>query len=592
MSTSAIDKAFAGKAFTSSQKPAVRARVSRSAVACRASQEKKNDVALKAAGAALGALAAVQLGLAGPAAAEINFDSARSGAPAQNKEAVNLPSTFFKAGDTLQEKLGFTEDADNQGSKIGKPSFPNASQEDLKIEKTAKDTQKGLEKSFQNITPDTSDLPNPFEGVGTGAGSIADKTKGAAKDVGKNLDPSSSNLPNPSAAADKASGAIKGLVSGASKGTKNVSLDLSENIPNLFKDVGKNAEKAKSGNPQDIGKNDPLAGLPNPGQAVDAVKGLAGDAKQGGKNVASDLSEDIPNLFKDVGKNAEKAKSGNAQDIGKNDPLAGLPNPGQAVDAVKGLAGDAKQGGKNVASDLSDLPNPFDSAGAGSIADKAKGAAKDVGKNLNPGSNNLPNPGAAADKASGAIKGLASDAGKGTKNVSLDLSENIPNLFSDVGKNAEKAKTGRVDEIGKNDPLAGLPNPGAAADKALGELKGLGGNPLEGLGDKAKGSAKDLGKGLPDPSDAADQAKGLASDAKSKVKEEANVAGDVSDLPNPFDGAGGIADQAKGAVKDVGKNLNPGSNNLPDPSAAADKAAGKAKSLASDAKSAVKGSNV
>ena len=53
--------------------------------------------------------------------------------------------------------------------------FPNASQEDLKIEKTAKDTQKGLEKSFQNITPDTSDLPNPFEGVGTGAGSIADK---------------------------------------------------------------------------------------------------------------------------------------------------------------------------------------------------------------------------------------------------------------------------------------------------------------------------------------------------------------------------------------------------------------------------------
>ncbi len=65
-----------------------------------------------------------------------------------------------------------------------------------------------------------------------------------------------------------------------------------------------------------------------------------------------------------------QAKSGNAQDIGKNDPLAGLPNPGQAVDAVKGLAGDAKQGGKNVASDLSDLPNPFDSAGAGSIADK------------------------------------------------------------------------------------------------------------------------------------------------------------------------------------------------------------------------------
>ena len=53
-----------------------------------------------------------------------------------------------------------------------------------------------------------------------------------------------------------------------------------------------------------------------------------------------------------------------------------------------------------------------------------------------------------------------------------------------------------------------------------------------------------------------------------------------------------IAVQAKGAVKDVGKNLNPGSSDLPDPSAAADKAAGKAKNLASDVKGAVKGSNV
>ena len=49
--------------------------------------------------------------------------------------------------------------------------FPNASQEDAKIEKTAKSAQKGLEKSAQNVTPDTSDLPNPFDG----AGGIADK---------------------------------------------------------------------------------------------------------------------------------------------------------------------------------------------------------------------------------------------------------------------------------------------------------------------------------------------------------------------------------------------------------------------------------
>ncbi len=85
--------------------------------------------------------------------AEINFDTDKLGAPAQNKEATNLPSTFFKtgpaalhaptgtcfaactaalcacqqspcrcltthaahalAGDQLQEKLGFNSDADN-----------------------------------------------------------------------------------------------------------------------------------------------------------------------------------------------------------------------------------------------------------------------------------------------------------------------------------------------------------------------------------------------------------------------------------------------------------------------------------------------
>ena len=75
--------------------------------------------------------------------------------------------------------------------------------------------------------------------------------------------------------------------------------------------------QAKSGNVQDISKNDPLGDLPKPGAAVDKAlgavkgltgdaKGLAGDAKQGSKNVASELSENIPNLFKDVGKNAEK----------------------------------------------------------------------------------------------------------------------------------------------------------------------------------------------------------------------------------------------------------------------------------------------
>ena len=55
---------------------------------------------------------------------------------------------------------------------------------------------------------------------------------------------------------------------------------------------------------------------------------------------------------------------------------------------------------------------------------QAKGAAKDVGKGLNPGSSNLPSPGAAADKAAGNAKGLASDAQKAGKNLASDLSEN------------------------------------------------------------------------------------------------------------------------------------------------------------------------
>ena len=55
---------------------------------------------------------------------------------------------------------------------------------------------------------------------------------------------------------------------------------------------------------------------------------------------------------------------------------------------------------------------------------QAKGTAKDVGKNLNPSSSNLPNPSAAVDKAAGNAKGLASDAKQGAKNVASDLSEN------------------------------------------------------------------------------------------------------------------------------------------------------------------------
>ena len=55
---------------------------------------------------------------------------------------------------------------------------------------------------------------------------------------------------------------------------------------------------------------------------------------------------------------------------------------------------------------------------------QVKGSAKDVGKNLDPSSSNLPNPSAAVDKAAGNAKGLAADAKQGAKNVASDLSEN------------------------------------------------------------------------------------------------------------------------------------------------------------------------
>ena len=38
------------------------------------------------------------LACASAAFAEINFDTSKLGAPAQNKEATDLPSTFFKTG--------------------------------------------------------------------------------------------------------------------------------------------------------------------------------------------------------------------------------------------------------------------------------------------------------------------------------------------------------------------------------------------------------------------------------------------------------------------------------------------------------------
>lgn len=77
---------------------------------------------------------------------------------------------------------------------------------------------------------------------------------------------------------------------------------------------------------------------------------------------------------------------------------------------------------------------------------QAKGAAKDVGKNLNPSSSNLPDPSAAADKAAGNAKGLASDAKQGAKNVASDLSD-LPNPFDKGLGNPFDGPGGLADQV-------------------------------------------------------------------------------------------------------------------------------------------------
>lgn len=107
----------------------------------------------------LGALAAAQLALGAPAFAEINFDTSKLGAPAQNKEATDLPSSFFKAGDTLQSKLGLQPDnlnkdldSSNSGGAANAPNF-TANQKDFAIDGGVQDIANAGKKLFQNITP-------------------------------------------------------------------------------------------------------------------------------------------------------------------------------------------------------------------------------------------------------------------------------------------------------------------------------------------------------------------------------------------------------------------------------------------------------
>ena len=77
---------------------------------------------------------------------------------------------------------------------------------------------------------------------------------------------------------------------------------------------------------------------------------------------------------------------------------------------------------------------------------QAKGAARDIGKSANPGSSNLPSPGAAADKATGNAKGLAKDAKQAGKNLASDLSD-LPNPFDKGLQNPFDGPGGLADQV-------------------------------------------------------------------------------------------------------------------------------------------------
>lgn len=236
MSTAMLKQAFIAQntVSTRAQRSHLKARtpLARRSIVCNASKD-GNDMS-KNVSQALGALAAAQLLLGSAAAPAWAIDttgtgsSSKLGAPAQNKEATDLPSSFFKTGEELQKKLGIDTDPDNLGDKIqsGAKSINAVSQQDGKLDNVAKASTDAAQKAAQNITPDLSelpnpnDLPNPFDNTG-----FADKAKGIVKDAVKSVpDPSEAvdkakgagkelgrNLPDPSAAADKVKGNAKGL---------------------------------------------------------------------------------------------------------------------------------------------------------------------------------------------------------------------------------------------------------------------------------------------------------------------------------------------------------------------------------------------
>jgi hypothetical protein len=216
MSTATLKQAFVAQntVSTRAQRLHLKARspVARRSIVCNAAKD--NDASLsRNVSHALGALAAAQLLLGSAAAPALAIDTTgtgsagKLGAPAQNKEATDLPSSFFKTGDELQKKLGIDTDPDNLGDKIqpGAKGLNGVSQQDGKLDNVAKASTDATLKAAQNITPDLSelpnpsDLPNPFDSTG-----FADKAKGVVKDA-------VNSVPDPSEAVDKVKGNAKGL---------------------------------------------------------------------------------------------------------------------------------------------------------------------------------------------------------------------------------------------------------------------------------------------------------------------------------------------------------------------------------------------
>jgi hypothetical protein len=291
-------------------------------------------------------------------------------------------------------------------------------------------------KKAKNVASDLSDLPNPFKG---GPGSTDPQT--LAKDAKNAVKSAAPNIPNN--AGQRAGDRLQDAVGSAGRKAKNVASDLSEvtgaqNLakqPNFFKGEGEvNATNEIKNKVKDALPNLPnLSG--NPAQkAADKVQSDVGTAANKAKNVASDLSEVTgaqnlakqPNFFKGEGEvNATNEIKNKVKDA-----LPNLPNfsgnPAQkAADKVQSDVGTAANKAKNVASDLSDLPNPFKgNADPQSLANDAKNAVKGLGNDVG---KNIPNAGdakRAVDKNTPNLPNLGGLPGTGQGKGSLNIPRN------------------------------------------------------------------------------------------------------------------------------------------------------------------------